>query len=333
MPTPPPALPGSLLPQSHHQYAQHLFANPLFPDCTIRTRARTFRLHRCVLAPRCEFFHSCFTGSFEEAATTSVTMLDDDPDVLERMLRWLYTLEFPTRRHYHRRPHHRYSGSENTKPFSSCPPDPWTSDLDLWMMADKYGLTTLMEQCVEALMQTAENLAREANLEGDADSDADADADADTNADAGADAPRLKNDPFQSSAPDFVDMMSTLFTACPTDRADVQSLQCEILAITAPVIAKSMRSLPVLQDLVTQIPGFAVLLVETLSSKAPGVVDASLIRGSSRRGSPGGGSDVSAWSSRGSLGSVNGSRSGSEGAEGRYTKTYIPMNEDSEDEL
>lgn len=203
-------------------------------------------------------------------------MHDDDPDVLTRMLQWLYTLEFPT-------------SNQNSSGSSNVPS--WTADLDLWMVADKYGLTVLMEQCVDALLSTAERTAHERD---------------------GA--------IFKASAADFVDMLSTLFTEAP-DREDVHDLRTEILEVMAPTIAKFIREIPVLEELVTEVPGFAVLLVETLSNESKGP------KGSSRRRFSDSGS--SAGGSRGSAGS----RSGSAGSEPRAVKAYIPMNEDSEDEM
>lgn len=278
MPTPPPALPGSLLPQTHTQYAHHLFTNPIFPDCTVTTLKRTFQLHRSILAPRCEFFHTCFSGLFNESSSNAVTMHDDDPDVLARMLQWLYTLEFPV-----------------SNPSDKRTPT-WSADLDLWMLADKYGLTVLMEQCVDALLSTAERTA--ADRDGSS---------------------------FKSSAEDFVDMMSTLFTEAP-DREDVYELRTELLEIMAPTIARFMREVPVLEELVVEIPGFALVLVETLSKGSKGTLGLPVL--TSRRRSSDSGS-----SAAGSRASVGSGRSGSAGSEPRVVKAYIPMNEDSEDEM
>lgn len=206
-------------------------------------------------------------------------MHDDDPDVLARMLQWLYTLEFPIPAH-----------TDKTVPQ-------WTADLNLWLMADKYGLTVLMEQCIDALLATAERTAKDSEKDGLL---------------------------FKSSAADFVDMMGTLFTETP-DREDVNELQSELLDIMAPSIAKFMREVPVLEELVMETPGFAIVLVETLSRGSKGSVGLQVF---SRRRSSDSGSSVG-----GSRGSVGSGRSGSAGSETRVVKTYIPMNEDSEDEM
>lgn len=210
-------------------------------------------------------------------------MHDDDPDVLARMLQWLYTLEFPT----------CASNSSNSNG------NIWTADLDLWLLADKYGLTVLMEQCVDALLKTAERTAADST-----------------------------GNIFVKSASDFVDMISTLFTEAP-DREDTQELREEILVTMGPTIARYIRELPVLDELVREVPGFAIILVETLSLSKGREGSAAGLQGlssSRRRFSD---SNSSAAGSRGSIGS----RSGSAGSETRVVKTYIPMNEDSEDEM
>lgn len=210
-------------------------------------------------------------------------MHDDDPDVLARMLQWLYTLEFPTT-----------TSSSNSNNI-------WTADLDLWMLADKYGLTVLMEQCVDALLATADRTANERD-----------------------------GTTFKQSAADFVDMISMLFMEAP-DREDIQHLREEILEIMAPSIARFMREVPVLEELVKEVPGFAIILVETLNKGRKGVSSSGGLQvlplSSSRRRF----SDSNS-SSGGSRGSIGG-RSGSAGSEARAVKAYIPMNEDSEDEM
>lgn len=213
-------------------------------------------------------------------------MHDDDPDVLARMLQWLYTLEFPS-----------LASSNNGNSNSNI----WTADLDLWMLADKYGLTVLMEQCVDALLSTAERTANE-----------------------------REGTTFKKSAADFVDMISMLFMEAP-DREDIQQLREEILEIMAPSIARFMREVPVLEELVKEVPGFAIILVETLNkgrkgTHSSGGLQVLPLSSSRRRFSD---SNSSAGGSRGSIGSGRGSA----GSERGVVKAYIPMNEDSEDEM
>lgn len=207
-------------------------------------------------------------------------MYDDDPDVLARMLQWLYTLEFPIL---------ASKGSNDTNNM-------WTADIDLWLLADKYGLTVLMEQCVDALLSTADRVASEYHHD-------------------------RSSKAFAKSASDFVDMMTTLFTEAPPDREDIQELREEMLEVMGPIIASHMREVPVLEELIKEVPGFAIILVETLSKGRPSS------NGSGRRKS----SDSVSSGVRSSR--STGSRAGSTGSDSRAVKTHIPMNEDSEDEM
>ncbi|KAK5939325.1 hypothetical protein PMZ80_008629 [Knufia obscura] len=190
-------------------------------------------------------------------------MHDDDPETLERLLRWIYLLKYP-------------SLAQNQQQTA------WTKDLMLYMMADKYGLVALMEATRRALLETAAQHARQPNQ-------------------------------LIESIEDFVELMQMLYVDLP-DRDDLVTLRGELLTTLAPVVAKHMRNVEVLEDLMTSIPGFGVALVESLAclnqdSRRPSSSSDSLSVGS-------GGSDVI---------SANGSP--------RYVKPYIPLNEDSEDEM
>lgn len=89
--------------QSHTIYANDLFDTGLFSDCTIHCRNKTWHLHRSVLAQRCSFFRACFANSFRESLPNAktgnieVSMHEDEPEALERMLKWLYNLQHPCR--------------------------------------------------------------------------------------------------------------------------------------------------------------------------------------------------------------------------------------------
>lgn len=216
-------------------------------------------MHRCILAPRCEFFYACFDGGFEEEQTASVEMHDDDPEILGRLLKWLYTLELP-----------RNEGS-------------WTSDLQLWLLADKYGLEGLLNDCKHSIIERARNCAKDEQK-------------------------------FAEDAEDFVQGMETLFLELPT-REDVKEIRDDVVEILATTVARNMRQLPELEDIMKDVPGFGVLLVETLSRQAY----------QRRR------------SSTTSLGSIS-AGSGSSVHLSRQSplptgKVHIPLNEDSEDEF
>lgn len=184
-------------------------------------------------------------------------MHDDDPETLERLLQWIYLLRYPD--------FHDQNGMQTA----------WTGDLMLYMMAEKYGLTDLMDATKNALV----NRARE-----------------------------CRNDPekFTESVEDYADAIQLLYEELPV-REDILSIREEILKTIAPVIAKYMRQIPVLQELMTTVPDFGLSLVEALAQHHL-----------NRKNS------TSAKESFDPISSTNSAQ---------YVKPYIPLNEDSDEEL
>lgn len=256
---------SDVLPLDHPMYSAQLFRTSLFSDCTIYSKHRVWHLHRCILSPRCEFFWKCFQGSFEEASSASVEMHDDDAETLERLLIWIYQLQYPAL-------------AEQAQRGTA-----WTKDLMLYMMADKYGLSALMDTTKQALMQLAAQCLNQSDI-------------------------------LVRSADDFVEVMQMLYMDLP-EREDLVALRIDLLATLSPVLAKHVRSISCLEELMTTTPGFSVDLVESLARQR-----------CDRR-----------WSSSSSSGSLSvGSGSSSPGSTAhspRNAKPYIPLNEDSEDEL
>lgn len=136
-------------------------------------------------------------------------MHDDDPGILGRMLKWLYTLELS-----------RNEGS-------------WTSDLQLWLMADKYGLTGLMDDCQRLIVEKARSCVKD-------------------------------EEAFAQTVDAFVEGIEVLFIDLP-DRDDVQGIREDVVEIAAWTIAKTMGQLPVLEDLMREVSGFGKLLIQSLS--------------------------------------------------------------------
>lgn len=248
---------SDILPLNQTTYAEQLFLTSLFSDCTVRSKDRVWHLHRCILSPRCEFFWNCFQGSFEEASTATVEMNDDEPETVERMLKWIYLLRYP-----------KLVNMQSA----------WTQDLDLYLMADKYGLTALMEETRKALLDMANQCALQ---------------------------PELLN----KSVECLVEALEMLFVEL-FEREEVMALREELLLTLAPTIAKQIRSLPVLEELMTAIPGFGVSLVEALA------------QGGRDRPSP-----------SPSIGSFSRGSHSSHAGSPPTNKPYVPLNEDSDEEF
>ncbi|KAH0543146.1 hypothetical protein FGG08_002491 [Glutinoglossum americanum] len=65
-----------------------------YSDLTICCDSREFKVHRAIVCPRSRFFAAACDGEFLEAKTGRVLLKDDDPDAIERMLSYLYTLSY-----------------------------------------------------------------------------------------------------------------------------------------------------------------------------------------------------------------------------------------------
>lgn len=252
---------SDILPLTHATYNAHLFKTSVFSDCTIQSGHRLWHLHRCILSPRCEFFWNCFQGCFEEASSAKVEMHDDDPETLGRLLEWIYTLDYPT---------------------SSDPQCLWTSHLDLYLMADKYGLTNLMELTRLALLQTASQCHRDPTY-------------------------------FRKTIDDFCEAVEILFVEF-VEHPGLETLRKELIASLSHVLGSEMRKIPELSQLMVTVPDFGISLVESLAqcNKVPST-------SSTRKSSPFGGSSYNSHSDSPSSSSPG--------------KTYIPLNEDSEDDM
>ncbi|KAH7163338.1 hypothetical protein B0J13DRAFT_669926 [Dactylonectria estremocensis] len=62
-----------------------------FSDMTIRCGGREFKAHRAIVCTQSSFFEVAFSGEFKEAASQVIDPPEDDPDVLDRFLEFLYT--------------------------------------------------------------------------------------------------------------------------------------------------------------------------------------------------------------------------------------------------
>lgn len=253
---------SDILPLKHQDYAAHLFQTASFSDCSIYSRHRVWHLHRCILSPRSEFFWRCFDGDFEEAISSKVEMHDDDPHILEKMLRWIYTMQL----------------SESTSKEHT-----WTDNVLLYNMADKYGLQGLMEATRDVLFDEALRC-------------------------------RIQPSRLSDSINDYIEAMEMLYGELP-EQEEVITMRDNIVRQTAYAVAQHARSFPQLQELIANVPSFGVVLLEHLA------------KGRDRRYS------TSSQSSKTqSMGSELSAESIGKGSP-QYVKPYIPLNEDSDEEL
>ncbi|KAF9872000.1 hypothetical protein CkaCkLH20_10632 [Colletotrichum karsti] len=68
-----------------------LLLSDKFSDMTITCGGRTFKAHRAIVCPQSSFFDKAFSSGFKEASSSTINLPEDDPDVLQRLLQFLYT--------------------------------------------------------------------------------------------------------------------------------------------------------------------------------------------------------------------------------------------------
>ncbi|OBR05623.1 BTB/POZ domain-containing protein [Colletotrichum higginsianum IMI 349063] len=67
------------------------FMSENFSDMKITCGGGVYSAHRVVVCGQSSFFDKALSGTFKEAATATVDLPEDDPDILEKFLEYLYT--------------------------------------------------------------------------------------------------------------------------------------------------------------------------------------------------------------------------------------------------
>ncbi|KAG9504889.1 hypothetical protein J7337_004868 [Fusarium musae] len=76
---------------SIHAALATLIHSEKFSDMTIICGDRQFKTHRAVVCTQSPFFDKALSGDYRESASRSIELPEDDPDVVERFLEFLYT--------------------------------------------------------------------------------------------------------------------------------------------------------------------------------------------------------------------------------------------------
>ncbi|KAF5576689.1 hypothetical protein FPCIR_12479 [Fusarium pseudocircinatum] len=76
---------------SIHAALATLIHSEKFSDMTITCGERQFKTHRAVVCTQSPFFDKALSGDYMESTSRSIQLPEDDPDIVERFLEFLYT--------------------------------------------------------------------------------------------------------------------------------------------------------------------------------------------------------------------------------------------------
>lgn len=65
-----------------------------YSDLVIKCEAREWHVHRFIICERSKFFATACDGPFLESSSKEIVLEDDDPTIVERLLSYLYTLDY-----------------------------------------------------------------------------------------------------------------------------------------------------------------------------------------------------------------------------------------------
>ncbi|TPX12620.1 uncharacterized protein E0L32_000797 [Thyridium curvatum] len=68
-----------------------LFQSGFLADATVKCGDKTFNVHLLILCRRCEWFKKCFVGHYKESQDREVTIVDENPDLIECLLFYIYS--------------------------------------------------------------------------------------------------------------------------------------------------------------------------------------------------------------------------------------------------
>ncbi|MCJ1382100.1 hypothetical protein MMC17_005212 [Xylographa soralifera] len=118
--------------ESSHDGLHKLLNNSDYSDFTVECGTKTWRIHRAIVCSRSKYFKKVCDGDFKEAREATLIFEDDDSALVEEMLVYLYTMQYPQ------------------TPSSLRKAEDMVLDAKMYGIADKYDLPDLKEKVVKA---------------------------------------------------------------------------------------------------------------------------------------------------------------------------------------
>ncbi|KAF2000824.1 hypothetical protein P154DRAFT_575535 [Amniculicola lignicola CBS 123094] len=126
--------------------APGLFNNPALSDIKLiqvwKGQKKEYHAHRQILAGQSQYFRNAFAGNFKEATATEITLHDDDPELFEILLKFVYTAVYDTKAIETYSSMQFKALKETSRSLSNCTID---SMVGLAILSDKYDFSRINE--------------------------------------------------------------------------------------------------------------------------------------------------------------------------------------------
>ena len=137
--------------RDRHTNTLRLLAGGLV-DIYVGASRKQYQVHKTLLCHRSAFFRAAFCGPFMEAASSTLSMVDDAPEVFDLVVRWIYkgTIDPLTREHLRSSNNNNSSSSsssDNTRTTTAAP----LIHLQLFVLADKLQMPDLQDCVLDAI--------------------------------------------------------------------------------------------------------------------------------------------------------------------------------------
>ncbi|KAL8643414.1 MAG: hypothetical protein Q9226_008396 [Calogaya cf. arnoldii] len=121
---------------SLEQYDNIYFRDNPIVELRVGAEANLFHIHRGLICESSPFFRAAFIGGFKESCG-SINLEEDDADTFDHIVQWLYRGKLETL----------------SKPEADIGYDYWTQLIQVYVLADKYGIVPLKNHVMDLLFE------------------------------------------------------------------------------------------------------------------------------------------------------------------------------------
>ncbi|TVY45333.1 Arm repeat protein interacting with ABF2 [Lachnellula occidentalis] len=127
-----------------------IYSSGKYSDMTIICKGKTFKVHQCIVCLQSKPLAAAMDGKFKEGPSKEIDLEDDQPEIVEKMLSYMYTSDYsdgPDSTEPGSTPSKSVPSASSTA-VSSSNPSPTSASLtnaQLFVIADKYDIQGLKE--------------------------------------------------------------------------------------------------------------------------------------------------------------------------------------------